>query len=243
MPNLDKYKELYDLSLHVFREEDNRARRLDDKAARFVTVLTAIIGVYGFFSNWVVANAVPPENTVEWFLIINYALLFITLTVAWIVMLMGLSLSKRKKIPLNEGIINLFKQNRLIDIYYSFAIKLKKEHQENRATTEQKVKRFSLGYAMTFISLLLLASLCTGFGVYQWKTPSVLNNTEERRETMPDDPNDQGEQDNNSQDEDEPQEVDIPPFDHVREDLDPQFWKKREKKDKTESVDGTPTKE
>ncbi len=234
MPNLDKYKELYELSLHVFSEEHNRARRLDDKAARFVTVLTAIIGVYGFFSKWIVANAVPPENGVEWFLIINYSVLFITLTASWIVMLMGLSLSKSKKIPLDEGIINLFKQNRLIDIYYSFAIQLKKEHKVNRATTGRKVSLFSFGYAMIFVSLLLLISLCTSFGVHQWKTktPLIVSNTQERRATMPDDPNNQGENDNNDQDDDEPREIPIPPFDTVTEEVDPEFWKKKGKKHK-----------
>ena len=48
---MDKYRELYILSKEVFNEELERSHRIDEKALKYLTTLTLLIGLLVLFEN------------------------------------------------------------------------------------------------------------------------------------------------------------------------------------------------
>ena len=67
---LEKYRELYSLAKEVYNSELNRFDKIDDKAAKYLTSLTFVIGIFGLFGKWIIAEALPPSNLVEWLVIV-----------------------------------------------------------------------------------------------------------------------------------------------------------------------------
>ena len=67
--NLEKYRELYSLSKEVYNSELDRFHRVEDKASRYLTCLTFVIGIFGLFGKWIITEALPPSSLVEWLVI------------------------------------------------------------------------------------------------------------------------------------------------------------------------------
>jgi predicted MFS family arabinose efflux permease len=78
---MERYKELYNYSKEAFEREYDRFKNIDQKATQYLSVLTLLIGIAGFFVNWVVANFVPPKNIFEFILFVLAILILITLTI------------------------------------------------------------------------------------------------------------------------------------------------------------------
>ena len=77
---LENAKELYKLSKEVFKEEQERFNRLDEKASKYFTVLTVLLVIYGFFGKWIIENLKTPYSDIEKLLILtNFILLLLIL--------------------------------------------------------------------------------------------------------------------------------------------------------------------
>ena len=74
---LEKYRDLYVLSKEVLAEEQQRFHRIDEKASRYLSVLTFVVGADAFFGNWILENLVPPDSGWEWLLVVLGVLLFL----------------------------------------------------------------------------------------------------------------------------------------------------------------------
>lgn len=49
---MDKYHELFTFSKALLENEHQRFNRVDEKAARYLSIITLLIGVEGAFGNW-----------------------------------------------------------------------------------------------------------------------------------------------------------------------------------------------
>jgi len=82
----DKYKELYNLSLRVYEEQHDRYVNHQDKASKYLSVLTIIIGLYGYYSKWLIDKVYNEHNQIECIelilMFISFALL-VCLIVTW----------------------------------------------------------------------------------------------------------------------------------------------------------------
>src|SRR5208283_5521963 len=97
---MEKYKELYNLSKEVLNEELSRFTRIDDKAVKYLSVLTLVAGISGFFGKWIIDNLIPPKTGTEWALVILAFLLFIMIFVSWSLIFNVLRLHNITKMPL-----------------------------------------------------------------------------------------------------------------------------------------------
>jgi len=217
---VEKYKELYDLSKEVLKEELSRFTRVDDKAAKYLSVLTLVAGAAAYFGKWVIDNLIPPKTVLEWALVIIAAFLCATIFVSWFLIFNALRLHNLTKLPLNDETIKFFDDNRMIDIYYALAKGNRDALKVNRDTTDLKSRRLYHGYKAIIVSGFILVAFLSLFVVHSWNSPKTVKQ-DERSLTMTKEKNEkpQGSEKPSS---DKPDPNVVPPtYDVVTEGYDP----------------------
>lgn len=213
---MEKYKELYNSAKEVFYEELSRSARIDEKASKYLTVLTFLLGAYAFFGREILNSSLPPENTVEWLLVISIGILLLLLVGAWFAIFSVFKSHTYAKIPID---IDFFDNNELIDIYYAFSKGLKANNEANRKKGDEKSKKLYHGYIFIRIIVILLLSLSLLFAAHSWTEKLSIN---QGGIAMT---NDNNNQDSQAQEKPEPQKpnpnVQPPTFELVTESYDP----------------------
>ena len=151
--NLEKYKELFELSKDVFAEELSRSERIDNKAAKYLTALTFLLGVFAVFNKQILQSTIPPDNSLEWIIITVDILLLFFMVVAWFRIFSVFRIHQYAKIPID---IDFFDKNELIDIYYAMSKGLKSYNEQNKEKGDKKSKRLYHGYILIQIIVILL---------------------------------------------------------------------------------------
>jgi len=151
--SLEKYKELFELSKDVFAEELSRSERIDNKASKYLTALTFLLGVFAVFNKQILQSTIPPENSLEWIIIIVDILLLFLMVVAWFVIFSVFKIHQYAKIPID---VDFFDNNELIDIYYAMSKGLKSNNEQNKENGDKKSKRLYHGYILIQIIVILL---------------------------------------------------------------------------------------
>jgi hypothetical protein len=166
---LEKYKELYILSLEVLKEEQTRFNRIDDKASKYFSVLTILLGILGFFGKWVINNFIPPKSTLEYLLIILAILLSLSVLFSWFLTFKVFKIHYLKTIPLDSNMFDYFKDNKLIDIYYGLAKGNKNAFEDNCKITDYKSLMLTYSYKIIIVSVFLVCLFTFFYGFHIWK--------------------------------------------------------------------------
>ena len=180
---MEKYKELYELSKEVLKEELSRFTRIDDKAAKYLSVLTLAAGAAAYFGKWVIDNLIPPKSSLEWVMVTLAALLCAAIFVSWFFIFNALRLHNLTKPPLNDEVIKFFDDNNMIDIYYALTKGNRDALKVNRDTTDRKSRRLYDGYNAIIVSGFILVAFLSLFVVHSWNNPKPPK-PEERSLTM-----------------------------------------------------------
>ena len=167
---LEKYKELYDLSLKVMEGGAERFRNIDEKSTKFFSVLTILLGAAGFLGEHVCEHLLPPKDCLECFLFVFASLLLLSLVVAWGFLFAVMTLRPLETIPMNDEMRKFWKDNKLLDIYHAIAVRNGQAHEKNVAVTNKKVRWLRAGYIATAISLGLLLLFSVLYVVHTWTT-------------------------------------------------------------------------
>ncbi|CED58880.1 Predicted protein [Moritella viscosa] len=136
--DIDKYKCLYEYEKNLFEEESGRYRRLEDKAMKYLSATTLAIGAYLFLVRGIIEELIPPNNYIEWFVLISVGLTFIAFISSWSLIFRAIKLTDIVKMPSDEKTINYFKDNDLDTVYlglskqYSNGIKVIEKNYENK---------------------------------------------------------------------------------------------------------------
>ncbi len=165
---LDKYKELYDLSKEVLNEERIRFHKIEDKSYRYFSVLTLLIGGNVFFSKWILEQLIPPKAILEWLLLGSTFILFVILLISWLRIFKALKIHTLKNMPLNTEMITFFDENNPLDIYYALAKSNAEALNYNRDVLKKKVERLYSVYSLILVSVSLLVFIAILFVVYSW---------------------------------------------------------------------------
>jgi len=160
---MEKYKELFNLSKEVLNEELNRFRSLDEKASKYLTALTVLLGMYAFFVSQLFPCLFPPSDTIEWLLVLTLFLLFISIIVSWFLIFKTLRIAYLSKTPLS---IKFFDNHRLVDIYYATAKTNQKALSQNRKTNNHKSKLLKYGYSSMCVTMFLIIIFFSLFAFY-----------------------------------------------------------------------------
>lgn len=171
---LEKYKELYVLSKEVFSEELNRSAKIDDKASKYLTVLTFLLGAFGFFGQRIFDSFIPPKNYFSWLIIIICGMLLFLLLITWFVLFGVLRIHVFRKISID---IDFFDNNELIDVYYASSRGIKNDLILNREQVDNKSRKLYHSYILIRVLVVFLAILSVLFFIHKWLIEvKILNN-------------------------------------------------------------------
>lgn len=165
---MDKYKELYDLSIKLLFEEQNRFNRVDQKASLYLTALVFLLGLAGYFLKWTIDRFLPPDTLIEWLLMLIGMLLTASVVASWFIIFSIHQVHEVLKIPLTVEMIKFFEDNELIDIYYTLAKANQTAYEQNLVTTNRKFKRLAAAYRMMLCTGVLLVLFSVAYGFYSW---------------------------------------------------------------------------
>lgn len=166
----EKYKELFDLSLKVLEEEQQRASRLDEKASKYFSVLTFLIGIYGVFCSRIISECVPFRGWMDIALIGLGALNFSGLIIVWFLCFAVFRQHVFVKIPLTDEMIRFYKDNELIDIHYTLSKANKDALVENRNITNKKSLLLVWIYRILSWVFVSMIAMMFVFGMNIWAT-------------------------------------------------------------------------
>lgn len=214
----NKYKELFEYSKEVYNEELSRFFRIDEKASKYLSILTLLLGGFGYFGIWVLDNMLPPKNFIEWLLLINLILLFLSLIIAWYYNFSALKLHSLIKLPLDSETIEFFNNNEQIDIYFALSKELANTNIKNKNETDKKSKNLFRNYVFIIISVGLLTTFTIFFSIYKWN-----NNYHKKVEVQMSEENNTSKQESNSDEKEKKPNPNVKPpkFQIVTEGFDP----------------------
>ena len=164
---MNKYNELFRLSKYVLDEEVQRFIRIDQKASRYLSVLTVMFGISGFIGKWSIENFIL-KSDIDYLGMIAFLLFAIFLVLSWYFSFKVLKVHELTRMPMNDEMIAFFDKNNLIDVYYALTKRFKDAYQENKHKTNKKASYLTWSYRFiicTFISLLLTFCLI-GIKIY-----------------------------------------------------------------------------
>lgn len=165
--NLDKWKELYELSKEIFREEQTRFRRLDEKAAKYLTILSFFLGAAGLIGKWIANDLLPPNGWLEGLLATLGLLLIGSVFASWLLTFLVLRVRGVKEIPLHEEMLDLFVRNDLSTVYKTLAATNRRLLSENRRITKHKGKLLSWGHTLMLVMAVLIVMFGCTFLIHQ----------------------------------------------------------------------------
>lgn len=152
---MDKYEELYKHAKSVFDEELSRFSRIEDKAGRFLTVITALLAVYALAGRQLFGDLLPPENKLELFIVVNAFLVLVSLLFSWAYAFRTLHLQGIKKAPLNNQILDFFRENQIVDIYYAMSEQYSKSLEYNQNINDLKASNIKKSFWFIVLTVIL----------------------------------------------------------------------------------------
>ncbi|MFN7138149.1 MAG: hypothetical protein ACK4UN_02300 [Limisphaerales bacterium] len=173
METNDKYKELYVLSNKLLDDESARFHRTDEKAAKYLSVITLLIGIQAACSKHIIEIFIPPTTLLEWILLNLAILTTIALVVTWFVIFQTFRMHNLTARPMNQETIDFFDDNEEIDIYYTLAKANSAALQKNQNVTDRKCKALYHGYRMLIATVTIFLAFMVLFFVYSWQQQSI----------------------------------------------------------------------
>jgi len=158
----EKFRELYMLARAVYETELHRSDLIDQKAGRYLTALTFLIGGAVFLGQWLMQVLYPPEGCTQCLLLLLGFALIASLIGSWFSAFKVLRVRDLIVMPLNEATLELFKDHDSATVYYALADRLRDIQCQNRVRTSEKahslamLHRFTLASSYLFIAFGLL---------------------------------------------------------------------------------------
>lgn len=163
---IEKYKDLYLRSKEVLNEELNRFNRIDEKASRYIAVLTFLAGIYVYFFKKIFTDFCHPSSFIEWEILASGIAAFVFIFFAWLSVFRVLQQHEILQTSFNSDVIKFYDNNRLIDIYYATAKENNSSIQTNREIIDKKFKKLDFAYQLIGIVMVLFLNLAIFYGQY-----------------------------------------------------------------------------
>jgi len=178
-----KYRELYNFSKETFEEELNRSATLEQKATIYISALTFLLGIFGFFGKNILNSLLPPQTLLECIILVLVACWLATTTICWFKLFDILKMYDYAKRP--TDVIDFFNRNKIDGIYYDLAKKLITATEKNRMIGDQKGLLIKRVHRLLRVIVILIVIISLLFSMRIWLTNDQLNSKEN---AMTDDP-------------------------------------------------------
>jgi len=154
-----KYRELFEYSKEVYLEEIKRFDLITHKATQYLSVISVILGLALIFGKWLISELIPPTSLLSHAILFTSDILYISLVISWVINFQILRGGPLRKLPLNDSVIEFFRSNRRIDIYYAYARRLKEGHSKNLVETNKRARLMMWGHRTILLAIAVLVLL------------------------------------------------------------------------------------
>jgi hypothetical protein len=169
---LRKYAELYEHSKAVLAEELARSHRADEKASKYLTALSLVLGALVFFFQQLVdKKLLPPQGMLDCLIFQAMIVLFAAALLAWWFVFSCLRNDKFIKPPLDQGTLDFYDSTSLIDIYYAMTKGNMNALAHNKGVGDRKSQALYRGYWAMNVAVIAVAVLFLSLLVRQWNLP------------------------------------------------------------------------
>lgn len=160
-----QYRELYSLATSIHEEARDRFARLDEKAMRYLSALTAVLGASGYF--WIGRGGSPSSASALTQLSVDVlgGLAALAFLAAWFMSLRVLRVADFEEPPLTNELIDFMGGEELPAVFYGLATKYQSAVQRNDAVNARKardlewVHRSLAGGVVLLVSASVVAAL------------------------------------------------------------------------------------
>lgn len=169
---LRKYAELYEHSRAVLAEELARSHRADEKASKYLTALSLVLGALVFFFQQLVdKKLLPPQGMLDCLIFQAMIVLFGAALLAWWFVFSCLRNDKFIKPPLDQSTLDFYNNNELVNIYYAMTKGNMDALAHNKMVGDRKSQALYRGYLAMNVSVVAVAILFLLLLVRQWNLP------------------------------------------------------------------------
>ncbi|WP_340052223.1 hypothetical protein [Pseudomonas proteolytica] len=164
---MENYKFLYELSRKALDEELDRYKKLDEKASRFLSILSIGIVAYTALLNTASSKILPISTfgVLGWVFVIVSGLTFVALFSAWFRIFNSIKLSDSPAVAIGKTANELADQEEIITMYNSLALSCQEALLIARSVLKAKTDHLESAYKEIFASTCLLAACLL---VYFW---------------------------------------------------------------------------
>lgn len=174
--NLDAYKAMYEYFQKQLEHEKNRLKNFEDKATKFITMISIIITAYTFIiTNFVsknrdLANLDKPSQVFTIIMLVLFIFLFLSLGKAWICLLNTFRLKQTVHMPSNQETIDLFinYSNNLHDVYHFLSDKIIEVIEAYKKANDSKINLLSKADTYISVSAYLFAMIVPLSAIYKY---------------------------------------------------------------------------
>ncbi len=152
----EKYEFLYQYARSSFDDELVRFRNIEDKASKFIGLVSIIIASYTAIIKFSGGVFFPPKNAFEWATAISIAFAFFTLASSWSFLFRSLKFVDMPRLPLDSEYIESFKGKEFATNHFLLAMTCSTALALARDSNKEKIKLLEKAYGEMSLSLLLL---------------------------------------------------------------------------------------
>lgn len=149
----DKWAFLYSYSRKSLDEEIARFQKIDEKSVKLLSSVSIIISIFIALFKWVVEDSKIAFSPYVYCVAI---LLFAALSTAWFFFFKALKLQLTPRMPLNDPIFTLVKDNNMATIHVALYKSCQKAVNISRENIEGKAKKLQHGYTATSFAAIFL---------------------------------------------------------------------------------------
>lgn len=157
----DKYEFLYHYSRSAFEDELQRFRNVEEKANKFIALLSIVIVGYTALIQAYAKAFFSPSTFIEYLCLTFIALTYIALVSSWSFLFRSLKFIEMPRLPLDQKFIDNFKEKELPTHHYTLSITCNDGLILARESVTKKSKLLIKAYKdISFAAWLISISLC-----------------------------------------------------------------------------------
>lgn len=157
----EKYEFLYNYSKAAFEDELQRFRSVEEKANKFIALLSIVIVAYTVLIQAYAKIFSSPSTFIEYACLIFIVLTYISLIASWSALFRSLKFIEMPRLPLDKMFIENFKSRDLATHHYTLSITCSDALISARDSVTKKSKLLIIAYEdISFATWLISISLC-----------------------------------------------------------------------------------
>ena len=170
--NQGSLEELYKYSKDVLAQETQRSSRIDDKATKYLSIVTAILGLYALLGKQLFADIIPPNDIFQAIALFFATLLLASLVFSWSILFKIIKTRPIYLLTLSDETLTYYSKKNLYGekgIYYEMAQKNKELVEKNKDRIDSKSMLLYKAYKAIVLTVILLLIFIISTVVNEWQ--------------------------------------------------------------------------